>query len=532
MSFNRIKFFNLFLLLTLMLSACGSTNSDIIPNMEIPVISDAQDQLVDVPAPPVPDQPIFGDEIYNAIEACPDLGLNQICLGSGAFSGDISLSAGEIVDLSAGQHFNLTSTYLDDYSVIIARLQAPGVDADYNSLLVLAVGNTQVGFDEIFFGRDETNLNLPRIQFSSTNGTDFQSGVIIINESDEDLLTIEVNGVGLTLGSTAVVTSQPGGEMKVNMLTGTLSADSSAGSASASAGGSVKFPMTNESKPAGAPTSGGVEEDLLTPLAPPRKNQDDLLTPLEPGVWMEKFESAYKRCIVGDARQVYRAVYFARLLLDNPNLEKAKDVRKVYDENELQEVREKMIRCATFELLLDSTLAGSSAISWQTKVHGEALQVQFDEKGNLVSEVRGNIVPTEFEPNMPVPPGCTYSTLSSDGDLAVIEGSKLGIYYNTMKIRLNIWAENSVQNVALDCPSAPQVTIPLDWDTYFIYLHEDLFKDAKYGHVLEDWEYIGSEIYAESYYLSSQRRHRRRRCVYGHCFCAQARASKVKRKVD
>ena len=509
MSFDRFKLFNLLMLFTLVLSACGSLNaSDIIPNVEIPDSSDVQDQPVDfdLDVPIEAEQPMFGDQINNAIAACPDVALNEICLGSGSSSGvDLGLPGGRVL-LAGGEQINLTSSSLDDYSVVIARLQAPGVDTDYNSLLLLAVGTVDVSFDEIFYGRDETNLNLPRLTFSSTNGADFQSGVAIINESDEDLLGIEINGVGLTLGSTAVVTSQPNGEMKVTMQTGTVAVSASGETVSAVQGGSVKILMTQDSKPTSAPASGGVEEDLLTPLVPPSKSKggvdDDLLTPLWPGPVVQKFKNAYDQCLAGDARQVYRIMYFARILLDNPDLNKAQEVRKVYSEGELHQVREKVKQCATFELILDSTLVGSSAISWQTKAHGEAFKLQFDEKGNLVNEVRGNIVAMEFEPNMPVPPGCTYSALSSDGELAVIEGSTLGIYYNTMRIRLNIWAENSVQNVALDCPSAPQVIIPLDWDTYFIYLHEDLFKDASYGHVLEDWEYTGGEIYAESYYLN------------------------------
>ncbi len=514
MSSKVFKLFNLVLLLALVLSACTHIYDPGLPAPEAPQspVSEVSTSI----EPDTPDQPVFGEEIYNAMKACPDLALNQICLGHGSITGDISSSApGERADLSTGQHIAVTSTSLDDYSVVVARLQAPGVDSDFDSLLVLAVGTVDVRFDEIFFGRDETNQNLPRIQFSSSNVTDgetqLQGGIVIINESDEDLLSVEVNGVGLTLGSAAVITSQPNGEMKVHMRTGTVVASANGETIPASAGEKVIVPMTTESKPSAVLQVSLIEDDLLTPLVPPKRStgdlEDDLLTPLvpPPGYYAKtrlgKFEIAYDRCVEGDARQVYRVMYFARLLLDNPNLNEAQAVREILGEQKLNEVREKVKKCATFELILDSTLVGSSAISWQTKVHGEVLQLQFDEKGNLVAPVQGNIVATEFEPNMPVPPGCAFSALSSDGELAVIEGSKLGIYYNTMKIRLNIWAENSTQNVVLDCPNATQ-NIPLDWDTYFIYLHSDLLKDATYGHVIEDWEYLGGEIYAESYYLS------------------------------
>ena len=200
MSQNRIKLLNLFLLLMLMMSACGTSNPvELIPDVEIPGVSDSQDQPVEMDTPPVADQPLFGDVITNVIEQCRSAALNQAC------------HHGEISDLSAGQTFRAESASLDSYDIWVFRLQAPGVGSDFESLLILAAGNTEVRFDEIFIGRDETNQNLPRLVFSTTDGADFSSGLVIINESEEDLLSLEANGVGLTLGSTAVATSQPNG---------------------------------------------------------------------------------------------------------------------------------------------------------------------------------------------------------------------------------------------------------------------------------------------------------------------------------
>lgn len=503
---NRSKFFNLLILISLVVSACGSINtSDVITNVEVPVASDVQDPFLDVPAVPEPDQPIFGDQIYNALEACPDVALNEICLGSGSSSGlDLGISAGR-VSLAGGEQINLTSSSLDDYSVVIARLQAPGVDADFNSLLVLAAGTVDIHFEEIFYGRDETNLNLPRLTFSSTSGADFQSGIVIINESDEDLLSIEVNGVGLTLGSTAVVTSQPNGEMKVTMKTGTVAVSANEETISAVKGGSVNVPMTQESKPVGAPVSGGLEEDLLTPLVPPSKTKsgvdDDLLTPLWPGAVMSSFSKAYDRCIAGDARQVYRAMYFARILLDNPDLEKAQDVRKVYDEADLQQVREKLSRCATFKLILTGDQQGAAPITWTTKVSGDVLQLQFDYQGKLVAPVEGELAVTEFSPSMPMPPGCSSTTKTGNSIMRVQEFSTLKIYYNTIQIRMYFWPDPVTETLVLNCPSAPPVEISLAWNIIYWYLHPDLLRKENQSYLIQDWEYTGGQIYAEAFYL-------------------------------
>ena len=66
MSFHRIKIFNIFILLMLMISACGTTNPlDIVSDVEIPAVSDFQDQSVIVDEPPVPDR------IFNSVMCSP-----------------------------------------------------------------------------------------------------------------------------------------------------------------------------------------------------------------------------------------------------------------------------------------------------------------------------------------------------------------------------------------------------------------------------------------------------------------------------
>ena len=310
------KLFSVIVSLSIFMSACTSIDASNAPVPEMPEIPVA----IEADIPPAADQPLFGDEIYNAIEQCQSAGLNQACHND------------EISDLSAGQTIRAETASLDSYDIWVARLQAPGVDSDFESLLILAAGNVEMHFDEIFIGRDETNQNLPRLDFSTTDGTDFSSGLIIINESEEDLLSLEANGVGLTLGSTAVVTSKSNGEMNVRMLTGSVAVSANEETIDASAGEKVTVPMTAESKPSGSLVIGKLEDDLLTPLVPPRKPadniEDDLLTPLvSPDYfandYVKKFENAYNRCLAGDARQVYRAQYFTRKIFDEQSFDSA-----------------------------------------------------------------------------------------------------------------------------------------------------------------------------------------------------------------
>lgn len=490
---KRQKLFSMLILFGLLASACSN-----IYDLNLPVPEEPQS--ADVEAAPPPDaapQPLFDNAIYNAIEQCQSIGLNQACHN------------GEISDLSTGQTFSTESTTLDSYDVWAFRLQAPGVDSDFESLLILAAGNTEVRFDEIFVGRDETNKNLPRLVFSTTDSADFSSGLIVINESEEALLSLEANGVGLTLGSTAVATSQPNGEMKVNMLTGSVTVSANEETIDASAGEKVTVLMTAESKPSGTLAAGKLEDDLLTPLVPPRKpedtTEDDLLTPLVSpdyfaDYYVKKFENAYNRCLAGDARQVYRAQYFTRKIFDEQSVVSAA-VRRILGEPKLQEIREKFKNCATFELILTGSQQGSSSLSWTSKVSGDVMKLQFDHNGKLVTPAEGELTVTEFLPDMPLPPGCASTTETTNSVLRVQEFSTLKIYYNTMRIRLYFWPNPVTEKLVMNCPSAPPVELPLDWNTYFWYLHPDLLREENQSYLVQDWEYTGGEIYAEAFYL-------------------------------
>ncbi|GAB4463477.1 MAG: hypothetical protein Kow0070_24070 [Anaerolineales bacterium] len=154
------KRYALLLLFALLISACGQMNPPSLPAAEAPVSSGEE--------PPAAEAPLFDAVIANAIEACRGAGLNQACHN------------GEVSDLAAGQTFRAESAALDSYDIWAFRLQAPGVDSDFESLLILAAGNAELRFDEIFIGRDETNQNLPRLTFSSAHGADFSSGLVIL----------------------------------------------------------------------------------------------------------------------------------------------------------------------------------------------------------------------------------------------------------------------------------------------------------------------------------------------------------------
>jgi len=487
------KLFSLVISLSIFLSACTSIDA---PNEPVSETPEAP-VVVEADIPPAAGQSLFGDEIYNVIEQCQSAGLNQVC------------HKGEVSDLSVGQSFRSESASLDAYDIWMFRLQAPGVDSDFESLLILAAGNTEVRFDEVFIGRDGINQNLPRLAFSTTDGADFGSGLVIINESEEDLLSLEVNGVGLTLGSTAVATSQPNGEMTVRMLTGTVAASTSE-TVHAAAGEIVHVPMTAESKPQPAQPvldENGVE---ITPLTAPvttssDEDDDPMITPLAsktvettPEYFLRKFNRAYNRCMDGDARQVYNVMYFAHYLLD----EFRPYVRKILGDSVLKTVREQVKQCATFELILTGSQQGASSLSWTSKVSGDVLKLQFDHNGKLVAPVEGELAVTEFTPDMPLPPGCTSTTETANSVLRVQEYSTLKIFYNTMRIRLYFWPNPVTEKLIMNCLSALPVEIPLDWNTYFWYVHPDLLRKENQSYLIQNWEYTGGQIYAEAFYLN------------------------------
>lgn len=71
-----------------------------------------------------------------------------------------------------------------------------------------------------------------------------------------------------------------------------------------------------------------------------------------------------------------------------------------------------------------------------------------------------------------------------------------------MRIRLYFWANPVTEKLIMNCPSAPPVEIPLDWNTYFWYLHPDLLRKENQSYLIQAWEYTGGQIYAEAFYLN------------------------------
>jgi hypothetical protein len=69
---------------------------------------------------------------------------------------------------------------------------------------------------------------------------------------------------------------------------------------------------------------------------------------------------------MGTTRQVYRTTYFANILLNNPSLAKAQEIRKALGKKSLQGVHEKVQLCAFFELILTGAQQGASSLSWST----------------------------------------------------------------------------------------------------------------------------------------------------------------------
>lgn len=53
----------------------------------------------------------------------------------------------------------------------------------------------------------------------------------------------------------------------------------------------------------------------------------------------------------------------------------------------------------------------------------------------------------------------------------------------------------------MNCPSALPVELPLDWNTYYWYLHPDLLRKENQSYLIQNWEYTGGQIYAEAFYL-------------------------------
>ena len=189
-------------------------------------------------------------------QLCGAVGLNQVCYVRGQvdvtpLSGAAGFGQpGAIADLANVDKLSVTSNGPDseEFSVAVLRLRANAATPD-TGLTVLAFGNVDISQFELFTAPADLEKaeTLPSLHVSSSPISQTtrlgSSGLIVTNPSEEELLSLTVNGAAITLGSTALVEATPGEAMTVTMATGSSRTEAHGGESTAVQNQQVSVPL-------------------------------------------------------------------------------------------------------------------------------------------------------------------------------------------------------------------------------------------------------------------------------------------------
>jgi hypothetical protein len=370
-------------------------------------------------------------------------------------------------------------------------------------LILLAFGNVEIRSLSLFEAAAGNGDAAPVFSFSSSAvpGEDPETGgIIVYNPTHEEPLFIRLNGADLTLASSALVQAQPGDQMTVTMAAGSAFVNTAAGEGALMQSQQLAVPLDSEGSAAGAPTTPTlVDEDLLVPLV--RCEECELLEPLvpqQPAPSLEDivdslvadFDSAYTRCMAGNSRQVYRVMYYARLL----------KLSNMAPDELMSQIDVKVSQCATFEIEFNSVVSGSATeINGSMHVQGQGMIVSFGLDGNLDQPTDMPI--THLSYDFTAIPMCPYTNVLYDGFLKILEGS-MHINHNRLDITTKIDPVVIAEHIIYYCPEGQPVELPsyAFWRNMFRDLHmsEAVDNGMIYLFTPEHWKYTGNEILAEA----------------------------------
>ncbi len=454
------------------------------------------------PGPP-PTSP-YAAALSQALADCAGTALNQVCYGRGSVTldggGPLAIP-GQVATLDGVSGLTLVSPDPAHWSIALLRLAADSLTPDLG-LTILAFGNVEINGLTLF---DATAGNwdvAPALLFSSSPvpGEDpHTGGLVLYNPNDKELLSISLNGVDLSLASSAVVEAEPGVKMTVTMATGAALVSTASGDSAAIQTQQLTVPLDAGGTAAGAPTTPTeIEEDLLEPLV--SHEEDDLLEPLVPEAvdlmqefrnLLAMFDSAYNRCMQGDSRQVYRVMWGARVLRIN---------KRLLADGQLSLIDAQVRQCATFELEFNSVVTGTSSIAWGSiYVQEQGMIVSYDIDGQLVQPQEVPLTHVRYDMDFVWPPEC-YDVVLEDGRLGLQEG-----YMRINRNRLDISTPVIHPTVGEDfmgflpCFNPPgEYANPASWTTLFYLLHESELFVGGFQFTPAHWKYTGNQILAEA----------------------------------
>jgi hypothetical protein len=450
-------------------------------------------------APPGP----YAAALSQALADCAGTTLNQVCYASGSVTldgGGPLTTPGQVATLDGVSGLTLVSPDAGHWSVALLRLAADSSTPDLG-LTLLAFGNVEIRNLILFDAAAGNGDVAPALSFSSSPapGEDpVTGGLIVYNPTDEDPLSISLNGADLTLASSGVVKAKPGDKMTVTMAAGSGLVKTADGDSALLQANQLSVPLDGDGKAAGAPTPPIVVDGVvLAPLT--CEDADCLLADLVPPSPAQKRRDAYDRalirfwtardrCLQGDSHQVYRVMYYARIIRQF-EAEFPSDVPGWLD----RQTKE----CATFEMEFNSVIDVTSHAIWGNMyIQGQGMIVSYDADGSLVQPAQMPL--THLVYDISIPPACPYQTLLTDGRLIHLDGY-MRINRNRLDISTMIIPVDNWERFIYHCPDGSyEMNSPALWETTFWKLHESEQVITGFQFTPDHWKYTGNQILAEA----------------------------------
>ena len=466
--------------------------------------------IVVAPVQPGPPASSYAAALSQALADCAGTTLNRVCYAAGSVTldgGAPLITPGQVATLDGVSGLTLVSPDAAHWSVALLRLAADSPTPDLG-LTLLAFGNVEIRNLTLFDAVTGNGDVAPALWFSSSPvpGQDSETGgLIVYNPSHEEPLSISLNGADLTLASSAVVQAQPGVKMTVTMATGSALVNAAGGDGAVLQAHQVTVPLDRDGTAEGAPTTPtAIDESLLEPLT---LHEDDLLAPLVPPDPLDlqkvfddllaKFDSAHARCLQGDSRQVYRVMYFARVL---------KMYKEAYPDGLLSLIDVQVTQCATFELEFNSVITATSSAAWGSMyVQGQGMVVKYDMDGYLVQPASMPL--THLRYDIDIEPICPYQMVLIDGGLNQYEGT-MRINRNRLDISTWLHPVAIAEHTIFSCSGAAPVELPslAFWREMLRSLHtSELVEDGNgYRFTPAHWKYTGNHILAEAIFTGRE----------------------------
>ncbi len=427
---------------------------------------------------------------------CATTGFNQLCVANGQVAvqpeagATTTNQAGSISDLAGVQSLSLTSAGTDprQWSIAWLRLRADS-DLPDQALNILAVGNVQI--TNIALLGSQTGVTdtvvLPSLQFESNPipgvAKEGSSGLIVINPSPEELLSLTLNSAEVTLGSTALAQAQPGQLLTVTMATGTSLTQAGGDGSSAIKNQQVSVPLNQAGQAAGSPAPTTAIDPLKYVFSDAFTDEPD--HELGASV-LRKLNRSIDRCLNNEPRYVYNVLFWTHIIETKPAL------KAQIAPDKLAEAYNRAPNCLTFEVHFWSYVITKSAYHSQDSTISdkpETIKVQFYPAGGFMMSGTNDTLDYEAYHYTPLVAACPISTETTPGRLMVSDGT-LKIAVNKVRVSLDLQVRDQPADRALlNCPSVPPLVLAQNhWVTVFYHLHEGFRPGSDLHSFRFDWD--------------------------------------------